>query len=179
MSLLTGHGHSRIYPRRRLRMRPWRGGARTRPWWKGKTYRRIGRRRWQGGFPAQMAALLRLLLRRGGAPVTAAGARGSVAVSCAKGCEEASVAGRKKDLPRSPIYRGGVVTGAVTTPPGSATPLRFCGLGEATQGHVYARHKEGYRIHCATHARDLRGRANPGKAASITQRIRARRRSVM
>ena len=92
--------------------------------------------------------------------------------------KEANGAGRKTSLPRSPIYRGGVVTGAVTTPPGSAAALEACGLGVAAQRHVWDRHKEGNRISYATRARDLRRRADPGKAASITQRIRAVRRSL-
>ena len=45
-------------------------------------------------------------------------------------------AGRKKGLPRSPIYRGGVVTGAVTTPPGSPAALQLYGLCVATQMRV-------------------------------------------
>ena len=64
-------------------------------------------------------------------------AQGLDGVFCAKGGERASGAGRKKDLPRSPIYRGGVVTRAVTTPPGSTAPLGFCGLAVATQRRVY------------------------------------------
>ena len=88
------------------------------------------------------------------------------------------VRGGRRASPAPLFIRGGVVTGAVTTPPGSATSLERCGLGVATRRHVYARHKEGYKIICATHARDLRGHADPGNAASITQRIRARRRSM-
>ena len=54
----------------------------------------VPQRRWRrnsGGF-----------FRRNGAPARCRRESSAVA-SCAKGCEEASVAGRKKDLPRSPI----------------------------------------------------------------------------
>ena len=57
------------------------------------------------------------------------GRESSAVASCAKGGEEASVAGRKKGLPCSPIYRGGVVTGAVTTLSGSQAvqnPVALC-----------------------------------------------------
>ena len=127
---------------------------------KGKTHRRIGRRGMRGGFPAQMAALLRLLLWRGGTPATAAGARARRWCSCI-GMRGGKCAGRKKGLPRSPIYRGGVITGAVTTPPGSPASLELCGLRVAAQARVYAKHKEGGKIFCAARARDLRGRKDP------------------
>ena len=87
---------------------------------------------------------------------------------------------RRKKASSAPLFiRGGVVTGMVTTPPGSAAALNPCGLRVAAQVRVWARHSKGHRIICSTRAQDLRRRVDPGDAASITQRIRARRRSIV
>ena len=94
------------------------------------------------------------------------------------GGEKANGAEEEEGSPAPLLIGGGVVTGAVTTPPGSLAALGLCSLRVAAQVRVYARHREHYRILCATHARDLRGRADLGKAASITQRIRPMRRSL-
>ena len=68
--------------------------------------------------------------------------------------------GRRR-LPRSPIYRGGVVTGVVTTPPGSLVVLELCGIRVAAQACVYAKRMEGYMIVYAARARDLRRQRDP------------------
>ena len=125
----------------------------------GRTYRKAWRRAARV-VDAVTRHLLWLLLRRRGVPARDAGARARRWRFVREDARRQMVRGRRS-LPRSPIYRGGVVTGAVTTPPGSATLLRLCGLGVATQGHVYAGHKEGHGIFCATHARDLRRREDP------------------
>ena len=51
----------------------------------------------------------------------------AVVASCVGG-ERARVVRRKKNLLRSPTYRGGVVTGAVITPPGSPASTGFRGF---------------------------------------------------
>ena len=142
-------------------VRPWRGGrAHASMAERGKAYRQICRGGGRRCSPALVTAQLRLLLPAKWRSGEVRGAMLSGDVLCVGG-EKAKGTGRKKSLPRSPIYRGGVVTGAVTTPPGSATSLKFCGLGTATQGHVYSGHREGHEIFCATHARDLRRREDP------------------
>ena len=103
-------------------------------------------------------------------PVTAPAARrsdgccgceSSAAVPSCVGRRGGKCVGREKGLPRSPIYRGGVVTAPVTTPPGSPAPWGFGGLRVAAQARVYAQHMEGYRIVCAACARDLRRQRDP------------------
>ena len=54
-----------------------------------------------------------------------------------------------------------MVTGAVTTPPGSPASLELCGLRVAAQARVYTKHMEDYRIFRAAHAWDLRMQKDP------------------
>ena len=96
----------------------------------------------------------------------------------ARGREGEMVRGRRR-LPRSPIYRGGVVTAPVTTPPGSPVSPGFCDLRVAVPARVYARRMENHRILCAVRARDLRRQAGIRLALVFTQWIRVRHRSVM
>ena len=55
---------------------------------------------------------------------------------------EGKGAGRKKSLPRSLIYRGGVVTAPVTTPPGSPASPELCGFRVAVPARMYAKRRK-------------------------------------
>ena len=93
------------------------------------------RRRCGPGFCSGKAALRRVMLVQG---------RGGGCSSC-RGRREGKGAGRKKSLPRSPIYRGGMVTAPVTTPPGSPASPGLCDFRVAVPARVYARHRKGPR----------------------------------
>ena len=64
------------------------------------------------------------------------GHKGSAVASYARGGEEAKWCGEEERLPHSPIYRGGVVTAPVTTPPGSLVGWDFCGCGVVALARV-------------------------------------------
>ena len=146
-------------------MHPWRGGARASMAERGKLTGELSKkagdavpqRRWRRGSG--------LLLRRGGAPASF-GRKGAAVVSCG-GRREGKGAGRKKSLPRSPIYRRGVVTAPVTTPPGSPVASGSlwpsCGRASARVGKT----QEGHRILCAARARDLRRQRGSGWERSL------------
>ena len=53
-----------------------------------------------------------------------------------RGGEKAEVVRGRRRLPRSPIYRGGVVTAPVTTPPGSPASPELCGFRVAVPARV-------------------------------------------
>ena len=105
-----GHEHAHwaksleIYPRMMLWMHPW------------------------CAFMAEMEILTRESVKEGAEAVPQRCARRSSGGFSGERRLEGKGAGRKKNLPRSPIYRGGVVTGAVTTPPGSPAPRQFGGF---------------------------------------------------
>ena len=115
-------------------MHQWRGGAHARMAEMGKltgecleeggeAVPQRCARRGSGGFSGE-AALRRLQRAQGfGGAVRARRREGKV------------VRGRRR-LPRSPIYRGGVVTAPVTTPPGSPPSRKLCGLRVAVPAHV-------------------------------------------
>ena len=67
--------------------------------------------------------------------------KGSAALGVQGGEKTGMVQGRRR-LPRSPIYRGGMVTAPVTTPPGSPASPELCGLRMAVPARVYARRRK-------------------------------------
>ena len=98
---------------------------------RGETYRKA----WRGVeevVDAEAQRFLRLLLRRRGVPARML-AQGLVGVVRARGGEETRVRGGRRTSPAPLFIRGGVVTGAVTTPPGSPAAQQRCGLCMAAQ----------------------------------------------